>query len=734
MNRLWWSLAVVLVFSFSILGWIGTRIYQEMPPIPERVVTSEGREVLGPGAIERGQNVWQTMGGMEVGSIWGHGSYVAPDWTADWLHREAMAVLDEWARGSYEALPAETQARLRGRLEEEYRTNAYDAATRTLTITPERGRAFESVLAHYRDVFIGGNKAYAIPAGTIRDETRLRELAAFVFWTAWAAVASRPGDSVSYTNNWPHELLVDNRPTGESVMWTGVSIIMLLAGIGAMIWWYAIERRQEELHAPPAQDPLIQWQPTPSQRATLKYFWVVGALILVQIVMGVITAHYGVEGDAFYGFKLAKYLPYTVSRTWHVQLGLFWIATAWLAAGLFIGPLVSGHEPRFQRLGVNFLFCALVLLVGGSMTGEWMSVENKFTSDASAFLWGHQGYEYVDLGRAWQLLLFAGLLIWLTLVVRSVRPALKAGGGEQRQLLTLFLASAGAIGLFYGAGLNWGQHTHLSMVEYWRWWVVHLWVEGFFEVFATTVIAFFFTRLGLIRPRLAAQAALLSAAIYLAGGIIGTCHHLYWTGTPTVALAWGSVFSALEVVPLIFVAHAAMDDLRRGKLTEWASRYKWPIYFFVAVAFWNMVGAGLFGFMINPPIALYFMQGLNTTPVHGHAALFGVYGMLGIGLTLVALRALVPSAVWNDRILKFSFWAMNLGLFLMCVGSLLPLGLLQTWASVQYGYWYARSSEFLGTPAMQTLRWLRVPGDTIFALGALAIVWFIAKVRPAGES
>jgi len=439
--------------------------------------------------------------------------------------------------------------------------------------------------------------------------------------------------------------------------------------------------------------------------------------------MGVVTAHYGVEGDGFYGIKLSQILPYSVTRTWHVQLGIFWIATAWLAAGLFIGPLVSKHEPKFQALGVHVLFAALLVIVAGSMAGEYLSIHNKL-SPSGSFLWGHQGYEYVDLGRGWQILLFVGLLIWLFLVLRAVRPALKQAG-DQRQLLWLFIISAAAIGLFYGAGLSWGQHTHLSIVEYWRWWVVHLWVEGFFEVFATTVIAFFFTRLGLIQPAMAAKAALLSATIFLAGGIIGTCHHLYFSGTPTVALAFGSVFSALEVVPLAMVAYPAVDDLRRGKLTVWAQRYRWPIYFFVAVAFWNMVGAGLFGFMINPPIALYFMQGLNTTPLHGHAALFGVYGMLGIGLMLVCLRAMNPAKQWKENWLKASFWLMNIGLFAMCVGSLLPVGLMQTWASVNHGYWFARSSEFLGSPIMQTLRWMRVPGDTLFALGAFILVAFV---------
>ncbi|MBA3974789.1 MAG: nitric oxide reductase large subunit [Candidatus Solibacter sp.] len=738
MKKLWWSFAAVLVLSFGVLGWIGTRIYQEKPPLPAEVVTSAGEKVIPAGMIEKGQNVWQAMGGMQVGSIWGHGSYVAPDWTADWLHRELMFVLNRWAQAEqqkpYDQLSAEQKAGLQGRLTEMYKTNSYNPVTGVITIDPVRAEAIRANTQYYTVLFRDGKPEYAIPAGAIPDTERAKAMSAFIWWTAWSASTNRPDDDLTYTGNWPHEPLIDNRPTGEAVMWTGVSIIMLLGGISAMIWWYASQKKEEENDLIPTTDPLESWRSTASQLATLKYFWVVALLILVQITLGVITAHYGVEGDGFYGIKLSEILPYSVTRTWHVQLGIFWIATAWLAAGLYIGPLVSGKEPRFQAALVNVLFGALLLIVVGSLTGEWMSIMNKM-SDSQSFMWGHQGYEYVDLGRGWQWLLFTGLIIWLVLVVRSVRPALARSPeltkrSEQRPLLALFLVSSAAIGLFYGAGLTWGHHTHISIVEYWRWWVVHLWVEGFFEVFATAVIAFFFMRLGLVRPQLAAQGALLAATIYLAGGIIGTCHHLYWSGTPTLALAWGSVFSALEVVPLTLVAYAAVDDLRRGKSAPWAIRYKWPIYFFVSVAFWNMVGAGLFGFMINPPIALYFMQGLNTTPLHGHAALFGVYGMLGIGLMLVCLRAMNPEQRWREGWLKFSFWSMNIGLLAMCLMSLLPVGLMQTWASVDQGYWYARDTEFMQQPLMQTLRWLRAPGDTLFAIGAVVLVAFVFTVRP----
>ena len=728
-KRLWIALALVLVISFAVLGGIGVKLINSAPPIPAQVVTTNGQTLFTGEDIRDGQNVWQSIGGQEVGTVWGHGSYVAPDWSADWLHRECMFLLDKWAvdagAANYAALDTERQAALTARLQKLLRTNTYDASSDSIVVDPAVALAFDQLSNYYGDVFSQGRSDYAIQKGALSDPAKARQMSAFFWWTAWAASTNRPGQDVTYTQNWPHEPLIGNEPTGGTIVWSVISFVLLLAGIGGMVWYFASQPRTEAHELLPQSDPLLGLSPTPSQRATIKYFFVVAALWVVQVALGAITAHYGVEGSGFYGIPLDKILPYSVTRTWHLQIGIFWIATSWLATGLYVAPAVSGSEPKGQRLGVNALFVALIVVVVGSLAGEWLSIQHKL---GNLWFWlGTQGYEYVDLGRLWQMLLFVGLVFWLWLMWRALAPALRKRD-ESHALLTMFVVSSIAIPLFYAAGLMYGQRSNLVTAEYWRWWVVHLWVEGFFEVFATVVIAFLLTRLRLLSITTATKAVLFSTVIFLSGGIIGTFHHLYFAGTPNIVLGLGAVFSALEVVPLVLIGFEAWEHIRLARSRQqqiWVAAYKWPIYFFVAVAFWNFVGAGLFGFFINPPIALYYMQGLNTTPVHGHTALFGVYGMLGLGLMLFCLRALRPGRAWKNGPLSFAFWSINIGLALMVLLSLLPIGLAQAWASVEYGTWYARSAEFLHSGHLNQLRWMRMIGDTLFALGALVLGWFV---------
>ncbi len=731
-RKLWLGFIAVMAISFAVLLYYGREIYRQAPPIPTQVVSTDGTVIFTGQAIKDGQNVWQSMGGQEMGTIWGHGAYLAPDWSADWLHKESVSILEKLSMSTYnlpfDQLTEENKASLKITLQRELRTNTYDPATGIISISPLRAAAIAENSKYYGGLFTNDpqysdlRKAYSVPENSLKTPERVHMLNAFFFWTSWACVTQRPGQPITYTNNWPPEELVANRPTASLHLWTGFSVILLLAGIGWMAWFYA-KKRDEPAEAIPVSFPLFLENQTPSQKATVKYFWVVSALLLVQVLMGVITAHYSVEGQAFYGLPLSEWLPYSVSRTWHIQIAIFWIATSWLATGLYYAPAISGVEPKFQRLGVNFLFISLLIIVVGSLFGQWLGVMQKL-GFVQNFWFGHQGYEYVDLGRFWQIFLFVGLIIWLLLMGRAIWPALKVKS-ENRSLLTLFLISTIAIAAFYGAGLMWGRQTNLAIAEYWRWWVVHLWVEGFFEVFAAVVTAFLFVRLGLVKAQSATTAVLFATIVFLAGGILGTFHHLYFTGTPTAVLALGATFSALEVVPLVLLGFEAYDNRKLSQNKGWISAYKWPVYCFIAVAFWNLVGAGIFGFLINPPIALYYMQGLNTTQVHGHTALFGVYGMLGIGLMLFVLRDMNKGAVWKDRYIRIAFWSINIGLAAMVIISVLPVGLAQTVASVKHGLWYARSAEFMQQPDMITFRWLRVIGDTIFAIGTLSLAWFI---------
>ena len=733
-KKLWYALATVILVSFGVLGFFGVEIFRTMPPFPEKVVTTDGEVLFEGQDIKDGQNVWQSIGGQTVGSIWGHGAYIAPDWNADYLHRESEVMLRKLAERDgldYKTLSEADKAKYQVLLREELRKNTYDPATGIITYSPLRAEAAREVGEHYTKLFLGTDESpeyaklrsdYALRGKSLEDPAKMAKMNAFFAWTSWVCVTDRPGSDVSYTNNWPHDPTIGNIAPTSLHLWSGFSVLMLLAAVGILVYYYA-QSKEEEEGPMPASDPLRGMKPTASMRATLKYIWIVSALMLVQMVLGAITAHYGVEGDALFSLPIQDFLPQAVSRSWHVQLAILWIATSWLATGLYIAPAVSGTEPKYQALGVNVLFGALIFVVVGSLVGQWMGVMQKLGLIENFWL-GHQGYEYVELGRMWQILLLVGLILWLFLMIRALIPALKRKD-ENRHLLTLFIIASLAIAFFYAAGLMYGRQTHMAIAEYWRWWVVHLWVEGFFEVFATVVAAFLFCRLGLLRIQSATISVLFSTIIFLSGGILGTFHHLYFSATPTGVLALGATFSALEIVPLVLIGMEAYHNYKLSKATKWIEDYKWPIYCFIAMCFWNFLGAGIFGFAINPPIALYYLQGLNTTAVHGHAALFGVYGILGIGLMLFCLRGLYPDYKWNDKLIGTAFWMINIGLFLMVTVSVLPIGILQAHESITNAYWSARSADFLQQPFMQVIRWLRMPGDLLLGTGELLLVVFI---------
>jgi nitric oxide reductase subunit B len=741
----WWRRAALLVMAggFLILGFTTVKTYQNAPPIPERVVDGEGKVLFTGDDIRKGQEVFFKYGLMEHGTLWGHGAYLGPDFSALTLHREAEAVRDALATERFgkplTALGPQDRASVLADTRALLRENRYDAATRTLRFTAPEAAAFARQGAFWSSYFADG--APGLSKGFLSNREETDALAAYFTWAAWACRTDRPGRTYSYTNNWPFEPLAGNGPTPQALLWSAVSLVFLLGGLGLTLFFFgkfdylgwggesSSEPRASLLPSPGAL--------TPSQRATALFFLVVGLLFLLQVLLGGALAHYRVEPQGFYGFNLADLLPYNLARTWHLQLAVFWIATAWVAGGLFLAPLVGGREPRGQRAGVLALLGALALVVFGSLFGEHLGIHGHL---GKLWFWfGHQGSEYVDLGRFWQILLAAGLVFWLFLMYRALKPAFATAS---REFAALFLFAATAVVLFYLPAFLWGAHTNFAVIDNWRFWIIHLWVEGFFELFATVLVAMMFVQMGVVSVKTATRVVYLDAILYLAGGIAGTAHHWYFTGQEAMAMAIGACFSALEVVPLTLLTLDAWDFIKLQQAPcdacgePLARKQRWAVYFLMAVGFWNFLGAGVFGFLINLPIVSYFEMGTTLTPNHGHAAMFGVFGMLALAVLLFVLRALSTDETWKgaEKYFRTGFWGLNAGLFLMIVLNLFPAGVLQLYDVVKNGYAHARSLEFTMSGLYHTTEWIRLLGDgTLIVAGAvpffLGVVIAVAGIR-----
>ena len=334
---------------------------------------------------------------------------------------------------------------------------------------------------------------------------------------------------------------------------------------------------------------------------------------------------------------------------------------------------------------------------------------------------GNQGFEYLDLGRFWQVLLSIGLFFWVAILFRGLRGRLRRE--HAANMPWLFFFAALAIPAFYAVGLLARPESHFTTADFWRFWVVHLWVEDFLELFTTVMVAYIFVLLGVVREKVALTVIFLDILLYSAGGVIGTMHHLYFSGTPAEHMALGAFFSAAEVIPLTFLTVEAWSFLQLGARQESRSRtpfpHRWAVMFLVAVGFWNFLGAGIFGFLINLPIISYYQIGTALTANHGHAAMMGVYGMLAAGLALFCLRYLIPEERWSERAAKWSFWSLNIGLAWMCFATLFPLGILQLYESVSTGYFEARSLEYITNATNALLEWMRLPGDVVFIVGGV---------------
>jgi nitric oxide reductase subunit B len=715
------AVLIVMLCGFSILGVLAYRTYTDEPPIPSRVLDPGGKVLFTGTDITAGQEIFFRNGLMEYGSIFGHGAYLGPDFTADYLHRASEMVTVSYGGPESESARHKTIT--------DFKTNRYDSTTGDLAYSAAQAEAFQKLKVYYGEYFGSPTTKFGLRPNAITDPEQIRQLTAFFSWSAWTASTLRPNLNYSYTNNWPPEPIVDNRATADALVWSVLSLIALLGGIGILFaafgrWnflgWHGREGQRVSFR-PPDEVAL-----TPAQRSCAWFFFVMALLFLLQSLLGGATQHYRAEIANFFGFDLARVLPFNIARMWHLQLAIFWVSTSFLAAGIFLAPMITGREPRRQNWLSYSLLGALAVVVFGSLAGEYAGVQGWIQRGWSWF--GAQGFEYLDLGRFWQSLLIIGLFFWVIILFRGLTGKLKSE--HLGNMPWLFFFSALSIPAFYAVGLLARTDSHFTTTDFWRFWVVHLWVEDFLELFTTIMVAYIFVLLGVVHERVALKVVYLDILLYSAGGVVGTMHHVYFSGEPAAHMALGAFFSAAEVIPLTFLTLEAWSFLQLGAQQGAESRTRfphfWAVMFLAAVGFWNFLGAGVFGFLINLPIVSYYEIGTALTANHGHAAMMGVYGMLAVGLALFCLRYIVPEKYWSDRAAKISFWSLNLGLAWMVFATLFPLGILQLYHSVNVGYFEARSLKFISDPTNALIEWLRLPGDIVFILGGTLPVLYLS--------
>ncbi|HBI9269066.1 TPA: cbb3-type cytochrome c oxidase subunit I [Staphylococcus aureus] len=740
-KRLVKVLLTILVIVFSILLVGGWYIFKNEAPRPTKIVDQQGHTLVTKGELISGQAIYEKYGLTDYGSYLGNGSYLGPDYTAEALHHYLIGMRKYYAQDIYHKqlhkLNHVEIAVVKDKVMKEIRINRYSEKEDQLVLTPGQVYGLKYLQDYYKKEFVNNPKQVGLNENMIKQfqnddymvaGNKIEHLSQFFFWGAWLSSTDRPGKTFSYTNNWPYDVDAGNTLPSAGILWTAISVTLLIAGLAFIIY---IQKRYEFDMKPTYESerelPKIEVNSkiTDSQRKVGKYLVVVMLLFLVQILLGELLAHYYVE-NKFFGIEIQRLFPFNIVKTWHVQLVIFWVATTWLAAGIYIVPKVLGNEPKKQGVLVDILFWALIIVVMGSMIGEWSHILGWI--DSHWWLFGHFGWEYIELGKFWQILFIVGMVLWVIILCRGFLPAIRNKvqvNHDKRHLLTLLFVGAIAIPLFYLASLFIMPNSHVTFADYWRWWIVHLWVEGIFEAFAVVLIGFLMVNMKLTTIETTIRALYFQLILLLGTGIVGMGHHYYWQGDHSIWLALGSCFSALEVVPLCLLIWEAYTHYRLYKKSDIAFPYKGTFIFLASTGLWNAIGAGALGFLINTPAVNYFEHGTQWTAAHAHGSMAGVYGMFSIAIALYVFKNITKKEFWTPKVekwIKISCWALNVGLAGMVFVTLIPVGYIQLKDGLEDGYWHSRLTSFYEQPLVKAIMWGRMPWDIIFTVGVIILV------------
>ncbi len=737
----WWGpLTFILIISLAGVGMIGFQTYHDAPPMTG-FVSPDGNMMASKESIIAGQIIFHKYALMEYGSFFGDGAQRGPDFTAEALHL-VTTFMNEYRIESFteenERTPSDLETRIIGeQVKAELKENRYKKESNSVTLSPDQAYALNKLNEYYLNLYIDKNTDSSFPpVGYITDRQEVSNLSNFFFWGAWICVTERPGSHNSYTHNWPFDPQAGNTPTSPVIVWSVLGLLGFVLACGLVLYYIGqYNQLSNKFFKPPVRDlftleKVKNFAPTQTQRATYKFFFVAILLFFLQVCSGVVTINDFVDFLGYIGIHIAGAVPVTISRSWHLMLSLYWISTCWIASSIFILPILSKKEVPGQKGLINILFILLFVLVGGSLVGMVMGPLGLMGKWHNFF--GHQGWEFVDFGKAYQILLMGIFMLWGIVVYRGIKPSLIKH--EPWNLPNWIMYSVIGIPLLFISGFVAQPETNFVIADFWRWMVIHMWVEAFFEVFITVIVSYLMVLMGLVSRQAAIRVVYFATILFLGTGLLGISHNFYWNAKPVATMALGSVFSTLQFVPLILLTVEAWRFKNMPRLAVGDVAYKdlgafgfsEVFLFLIAVNFWNFFGAGVLGIIINLPIMNYFEHGTYLTINHAHAALMGVYGNISLAAFLFASKLLLKPGQWNKRIIKTSFWCINIGLMLMVILDLFPAGIFQFKSVVDNGLWYGRSMLFMEGDIFHMFTWLRGIGASVFLFGGvMPLVWFV---------